>query len=291
MNTATQNKSSKLARYTAVAGAVIAGSNVNAQIVYTDLVPDVVLDTLSAPYMLDFNNDASPDLVFGAQHFIGSGSQSGIQFTYIGNGAVVGIPAGNALIGVAGSSSAFDLTALNAGDPISSAQNFGASSSNALALNAVINAGIAGTFPVTQGNFIGVSNKFLGAHFAIAGATHYGWVQLSVNQLADQLTIHDYAYNATADAALNAGQMVGLENVKVEDKVTIFTTLNNANINVTPDLIGGNILMVAMNGAIVSTKKITDVNTAITFEGIETGIYTISAQFEGGNVSKRVYIK
>ena len=85
--------------------------------------------------------------------------------------------------------------------------------------------------------------------------------------------------------------MVGLENVKVEDKVTIFTTLNNANINVTPDLIGGNILMVAMNGAIVSTKKITDINTAITFEGIETGIYTISAQFEGGNVSKRVYIK
>jgi len=291
MKTATQNKSSKLARYTAVAGAVIAGSNVNAQIVYTDLVPDVVLDTLSAPYMLDFNNDASPDLVFAAAHLVGSGSTNGIQYTYLGNGVAISIPAGNAVIGVAGASSAFDLTALNAGDPISSAQNFGASTSNFLAINAVVNAGIAGTFPIAQGNFLGVSHKFLGAHFAIAGTTHYGWVQLSVNQLADTLTIYDYAYNGTADAALNAGQMVGLENIKVEDKVTIFTTLNNANINVTPDLIGGNILMVAMNGAIVSSKKITDINTAITFEGIETGIYTISAQFESGNVSKRVYIK
>ena len=98
MKTATPSKQSKLAQYTAVAGALIAGSNVNAQIVYTDVSPDAVLDSLSAPYMLDFNNDANPDLIFSVQHLVGAGSTSGIQFTYVGDGCVVGFPAGNQVI-------------------------------------------------------------------------------------------------------------------------------------------------------------------------------------------------
>jgi hypothetical protein len=37
--------------------------------------------------------------------------------------------------------------------------------------------------------------------------------------------------------------------------------------------------------------NISDINTTIEFEGINTGIYTISAQFEAGKVSKRAYVK
>ena len=146
MKTSTQSKQSKLAQYTAVAGALIAGSNVNAQIVYTDVSPDAVLDSLSAPYMLDFNNDANPDLVFSVQNIAGAGSQSGLPFTYVGDVCAVGFPAGNQVIGAV-SSSSFAISALNAGDPISSAQNFGGSSSSALAINALITAPGAGRLP------------------------------------------------------------------------------------------------------------------------------------------------
>ncbi|MCF8330599.1 MAG: hypothetical protein K9I37_09705, partial [Crocinitomicaceae bacterium] len=104
MKTSTPSKQSKLAQYTAVAGALIAGSNVNAQIVYTDVSPDAVLDSLSAPYMLDFNNDANPDLIFSVQHVVGAGSTSGIQFTYVGDVCAVGFPAGNQVIGAVSSS-------------------------------------------------------------------------------------------------------------------------------------------------------------------------------------------
>ncbi len=48
MKKTTINKS-KLAGYTAAAGAVVAGSSVNAQIVYTNVNPDVVIDSLTAP--------------------------------------------------------------------------------------------------------------------------------------------------------------------------------------------------------------------------------------------------
>lgn len=291
MKNSTLTKNSKLAQYTAVAGALIAGSSVDAQIVYTDISPDAVLDSTSAPYLLDFNNDANPDLVFSVQHLVGTGSQSGIQFTYIGDAAAVGFPVGNQVLGAVSSSSSFAVTALNAGDPISAAQNFGGSSSSALALNALITAPGAGTFPVTAGDFLAASNKFLGAKFVVGANTHYGWVQLSVNAMSTLLTIHDYAFNATPVGALNAGQMVGLENVNVEDKATIKTTLNNATLNVTPDLIGGTLQIVSINGQVVKSVTITDINTTIEFEGINTGIYTISAQFEAGKVSKRAYVK
>lgn len=290
MKNSTLSKNSKLAQYTAVAGALIAGSSVDAQIVYTNISPDAVLDSTSAPYMLDFNNDANPDLVFSVQHLVGTGSQSGIPFTYIGDAAAVGFPVGNQVLGAV-SSSSFAVTALNAGDPISAAQNFGGSSSSALGLNALITAPGAGTFPVTAGDFLAASNKFLGAKFVVGANTHYGWVQLSVNAMATLLTIHDYAFNATPAGALNAGQMVGLENVNVEDKATIKTTLNNATLNVTPDLIGGTLQIVSINGQVVKSVTITDINTTIEFEGINTGIYTISAQFEAGKVSKRAYVK
>ena len=95
-------------------------------------------------------------------------------------------------------------------------------------------------------------------------------MQLSANGTASQLTIHDFAFNGTPDGALNAGQMVGLENVNVEDKVSIKTTLNNATINVTPDLIGGLLQVVSINGQVVKSMNIADINTTIEFEGINS---------------------
>jgi len=65
-------------------------------------------------------------LQFAVQHLAGSGSQSGIQFTYAGAGAVVQWNAGGAVQGVntaTSSGSSFAVSALNSGDAISSAAN------------------------------------------------------------------------------------------------------------------------------------------------------------------------
>ena len=101
----------------------------------------------------------------------------------------------------------------------------------------------------------------------------------------------EYAFNATPDAAINTCQTAGIENVSVEDKVSIKTTLNDATINVTPDLVGGSISMISMAGQVVKTIAISDVNTTISFEGIDSGIYSVVANFEAGSVNKRVYVK
>jgi hypothetical protein len=46
-----------------------------------------------------------------------------------------------------------------------------------------------------------------------------------------------------------------------------------------------------MSGQIVKTVKITDIETVITYDGVDTGIYSVNAKFESGSVNKKVYVK
>ena len=136
-----------------------------------------------------------------------------------------------------------------------------------------------------------INDKYLGFKFTAGANTHYGWARLSVAADATTITIKEYAFNATPDGAISTCQTAGIENVSIDDKVTIKTTLNDATVNVTPDLVGGAINLISMTGQVVKTTSINDVNTTISFEGVESGIYSVVANFEGGSVNKRVYVK
>ncbi|MFG0275988.1 MAG: hypothetical protein ACF8QF_13130 [Phycisphaerales bacterium] len=48
---------------------------------------------------------------------------------------------------------------------------------------------------------------FVGVEFLIDGATHYGWIRLHVARVSGVATIFDYAYQATPDVGINAGQV------------------------------------------------------------------------------------
>jgi hypothetical protein len=276
-----------LKQCTAVAGAIVAQGNINAQVVVTDLNPDVIVDSLSAPYSLDFNNDANPELNFFVQHINGSSSTQGVQFTYDGAVAGLNITPGMNLIGAPGtgsSSSSFQLTALNNGDPIASAANFGTSANNILGLDMIVDAGLFGQIPIQQGNFLNQSNKYLGGKLTAGANTFYGWVELSVNSNASQITIHKYAYQSTPNTSILAGEggNSGLEQVALENKVKI---------NVTPDLIGAAVSIVSMSGQSLKSDVLTDVNNTISFDGISTGIYQVVVSTSTEKTTERVYIK
>jgi ABC-type methionine transport system permease subunit len=284
MKKTTSINKSKLAGYTAVAGAIVAGGAANAQITYMDVNPDVVIDsntTLINPYAIDFNNDATPDIVLGVAHIEGATS----TFTYNGAFAYAGILDSNAIIA---SDTATIAAALDCGVAVSAAATFGNSSYGNFGYAALIN----GTIPFASTTpFLGATDKYLGVKFNAASGTHYAWVKLSVAANAETITVQEYAFNATPDEAISTCQTVGIEDVSVENKVTIKTTLNDATINVTPDLIGGSISMVSMAGQVVKTIVISDVNTTISFEGVDSGIYSVTANFASGSVNKRVYVK
>jgi hypothetical protein len=290
----------KIAGFTAVAGAIIAGNVVDAQIVYTDVSPDVVIDTTMGMYAIDFNNDAVPDVQFTITHVTGTGTYGsyGSTFTYQFDAtyaaAIAGTGGGLQQTLVAGSGSSSTMTSalapLNNGDAINGTAMF--TQYGTLALDALITIPAIGyNYPFQGGEFIGVTDKFLGAKFLAGANTHYGWVRLDVAADASTITIKDYAFNATPDGEILAGQTVNLEDIAIENKVTVKTTLNEAFINVTPDLIGGTVNLFNLSGQVVASTIIKEINTRLSFEGIDTGIYTVAAQFDGGQVNKKVYVK
>jgi hypothetical protein len=296
MKTLSSSNKTRLKQYTAVAGALVAQGNVNAQVVATNLNPDVIVDSLSAPYALDFNNDANPELAFFVQHISGASSTQGVQFTYEGAAAGAQLSPGVSLVGAVGtgsSSSSFQVSALNNGDPISAAANFGTSSNAALGLDLLVDAGVLGQIPVQQGNFLNQSNKFLGAKLTAGANTYYGWVELSVNSNASQITIHGYGYQATANTQILAGEggNSGLELISLSDKVTIVGTPEQVNINVTPDVIGANVSFVSMSGQTLKTEKLTDVNNTLSFDDLSTGIYQVVVSNGTETTTQRVYVK
>jgi hypothetical protein len=203
-------KDSKLGNYVALASAVIASNSLNSQVIYTD-IPDVTIDSTSAPFLIDFDNNAVPEITLAVQRVDGTNTYQGIPLTYEGALAVGVLGSNVALAGAIGSGSgsssySFQISALNDGDPISANQAFGSSSYNVLAGDILVDAGFAGTFPYQFGPFLDATDKFLGASFLINGEVHYGWVRLSVAANASTITIKDYAYNDCSNGTINAGQ-------------------------------------------------------------------------------------
>ena len=296
------NTHSKLKAYSAAAGSLVLSGVASAQnLQYTNVNPDVILDKNSGPFEMDFNNDLGPDMTFQVAFATGSGSSTynGIPFTYVYNGSQVSAtpgPLGGVQGQVIGSSSTFGVTALNSGDAIAAANNF---SSQQAAL------GVQGTVSVpafnfnydfNQGEFLGVSQKFLGMKFSAGSGVHYGWVRLSLDTLDPaglKLTIHDYAYNGDADQPINAGDPSALiiAQAALEDKVSISPLLDGVAVNVTPDLLGSELVLSDMSGKEVNSIAINDIGTVLGYTDLKTGIYFATLKSEQGSVSKKVYVK
>jgi len=57
----------------------------------------------------------------------------------------------------------------------------------------------------TDPNFQDLGDRYVGCKFSLGTNTHYGWVRVSFDG-NKTLTVKDYAYEATADTAINAGE-------------------------------------------------------------------------------------
>jgi hypothetical protein len=293
---------SKLKSYSVAAGSLMISGVATAQnLQYTDVNPDVILDKNSNPYDMDFNNDQTLDMNFGVVLTNGSGSATymGIPFTYVYNveqAAVFPATNGGVQGQIVGSSSTFGVTALNSGDAIAAANNFGSQQATLGVKGSISIPAFNYNFPISQGEFLGVSQKFLGMRFSAGASIHYGWVRLSLDTLDPaglKLTIHDYAYNGDADQPINAGDPSAsiIAQAAIEDKVSISPLLDGVAVNVTPDLLGSELVLSDMSGKEVNSVSINDIGTVLGYADLKTGIYFATVKSSQGSISKKVYVK
>ena len=285
------SKKNNLGKYTAIAGAFLASGAVNAQIQYTDVDPDQVVDLNNSPFNLDMDGDAVNDFIFSIEQVAGSGTYGGglINYSYSGTVANVSASNGGVIGSVSSQASMYIASALSSGNAIDNGGNFLSQGILAGEIDVVVTGIYSTSLTQYPGVFPGQTDQFIGVNFDISGSTHYGWIRLDAE--VDQITIKDYAYVVNAGAGLDAGQMVGLEDVDISQKVTFKTMLDAAKVNVTPDLLGGVITITDMQGRQISSTDIEELNTTIDYSTVNAGIYMIAVQAKSGTVSKKVYIR
>ena len=198
----TSNKN--LAFYSAVAGAVaLAADPSNADMVYTDIDPDAVLSTSGAVFDIDFEQSGTNQFTIALQF-----NEQTLHSTkqWIANQAAIISDTPNA-------SWRSDVTtspgygsgalALFNGQPVDSPNAYWGRREDFT--NNMAN--YSTLLGYQNGNFINSTNKFVGAKFKIAGNTHYGWINVQINQDATKVTITGYAYNSDPGGNIRAGTL------------------------------------------------------------------------------------
>lgn len=186
----------RLQKYGLGAAAIVAGTTASGQVVYTDVIPDDTVSGNGDSYLLDLDNNASVDfnlLVYSGTY---SNSYYGVFYSLQAMG-------GSAL----GSNRFMNDTygyayALNNGTPI----NNGAASwgSSALMRANYFVSYLGSTYNYSYGNWGIAPDRYLGLRLNVAGSLHYGWVRISVLS-NNTFVVHDYAYESTANASIDAG--------------------------------------------------------------------------------------
>jgi hypothetical protein len=276
----------KLKAYSLTAGSLTAAAAAQGQIVHTDLIPDVVIDS-GAVYLLDIDANATPDAAFSSNFYVDSASGDRYGYAFLN----LYPTAQNATLGNLFSGTIPLPFALNAGDSISPSSPDWRDTS---ALNGLQY--LAFVYPQpgpVYGNWAGVSDKYVGFRFNAGAQVHYGWARLSVTADGETITIKEYAYNSAAGQGIVAGQtnavgvaeqLAGTPAVHVYDR-TLF-------VNLTPQMpLGGTLQVFNTTGQVVRTESINEASMRISLGELASGVYLVQVvQPNGSVVTRKVYL-
>jgi hypothetical protein len=279
----------RLGKYTAAAAALVGAAGANAQVVYTNVDPDLSVDAApGTPTLegLDLNNDANPDFALFSEDTIAT---NGSRYRYTIVAPYGTAASSNAVAGetVTFSSSTFNYAlALNSGDMINAALTWVAAT-NTMAFN------VDSANPYSE-NWNGVTDKYLGLKFVVAGNTHYGWARLDVDAIGDVWTLKDYAYQSTPDSTILAGEGAATNNISeaaMEQLVHFVNQPNNSvKLMINEALTEGVVSLVSSNGQLISNGNVDGKQFIVDLNGLSAGIYIVNASFAEGSITKKVIV-
>ncbi|MFN3940845.1 MAG: hypothetical protein ACK4IY_09675, partial [Chitinophagales bacterium] len=199
-----QNK--QLKQYSASAIAFLSACTGNAQIIYTDIDPDVVIDAPGGIFELDMDNNGASDFIFSATSISFTSTTASGVFQNFLNGVFVSPVNSNSIAGHNGMGSSFAYPfALENAIVIDSALEFTNIYFQSLAYSFYAIKNGSEVIPVLSvGDWLdGETDKFVGFRFKIGTEPHFGWARLDVSAENNSFTVKDYAYNSVANAAIS----------------------------------------------------------------------------------------
>lgn len=279
----------KLKSYSALASAVFGtAAAADAQIVYTDVTPDVTLsvinDSLNS-YDVDFDNAGTPDMAIATYGYLynygGTDYQLNYVYSFVAPNATAALVAA---METAGTSSFPATTSLASGTAIGSSATW------------LDTTAAGGTFYFTSAygftqTLLGTANTgtdtYIGARFLIGANTHYGWVRINVAADASSVVIKDYAYNATANGPINAGQTVGV----AEIAATSWNAYSNGSSIIVKADFDGNVEVIDMTGNLITSGVIANGELTMNVSNASAGMYLVRVTNGTTTATKKISLK
>ncbi len=284
-NKYSKTTSKRLMAYSAMAAALVAGTDANAEIIYTD-IEDVTIG-IGEMYDLDIDGDAVMDFHFRVS-FTSSSKGSVWSFgTAFGNYTSLGVGnSSNQIIGYAGTFYNY-ASFLEEGDPIGALGPW--LNYPSLSNSAVVASNFYGA---TYGAFPGSGEGFAGIQFLIDGSLYYGWVRLVADIDPVYITIIDMAYETEQGVAIEAGATtspVAVVNLPV-GSVEAYNFGSVVHINNIAGIQDGLVQIFSMNGDEVFNIPLTMGMMQIDLSHIAKANYMLRITTQEGQFTRQVFM-
>ena len=267
------NRTISVLQYSAVATTLLAIDNdLNAQIIYEDINPDLVYgDDL----LIDLDLDGNNDFRFTKSHLWDSTLSYDHCYSIVQFG-VIPLAPGNAIVGLDPSYGSCWAYRLDSGYLINSSAQFVSGQYLGIAKkNREVDCNFASSI-IEDWNFssqspaITEANLLLGFRLNIDDCYYHGWMRYAIIDSVEFISIKDYAFNTDCGSGIYAG--------KIKSDVSTVTATFNGNailINIPDKMINSNISIYAISGQLVFTGIIENINTSISADRILNGIYVV----------------
>ncbi|MFM9943741.1 MAG: T9SS type A sorting domain-containing protein [Bacteroidia bacterium] len=252
--------------------AMMFSASANAQIVYTDIVPDsifTITSLASQTYNLDINGDGTSDFSISAARvsFLGVLS-SYVRMSPQGSNAII-------------TTTFNQVKKLVLGDTISSSQAW--QDTTGQVLKSYSQYGFDP--PTTKGEWNTVVDGYVGLQLTNAGQTYYGWVRMdvTVSLSSASMTIKDYAFNSIPNQPILAGQTTTTGIIENSSASSINLFPNPATNHLTIDLLAAmekvKVTITDITGKIIySTIPTVTQRVEVNTKDFAEGIYVVLIQ-------------
>lgn len=289
---------------------LIPTSKAHAQVIYTDIDPDIVLDTYEENGFVDMDNNGTFDFSFqrGNTQYSTLTYSGGAGHTFTRTVIWASFP-DSPDNEIAGSYNTFSSSftryypyAINLGDIITIDEPDGLSFQDwpfqRMAYKLKID---GGNITGSGGNWFPEKiDRYLGVHFVDGDENyHYGWIRCSVLDSGDVLIIKDYAYEMEVDKPIYAGDTINFNAVEeiYLPGITIYSFESDIYIIADEKYINSNEVKTAsvkilnLSGELIYETTLNEKNTKITFDELPPSLYLVEVTLGNDKMVKKVILQ
>ncbi|HRF75467.1 MAG TPA: T9SS type A sorting domain-containing protein [Chitinophagales bacterium] len=283
--------------YATLAAMFLHQENSSAEVIYTDIEPDILIHNPGQIFILDINDDGIADFnfLFSTTHFAYFTYFGGINFYQLN--AILALPQNdNAIAAFTGSGGAYVYPyVIDEGISIGPVTgNFSDKSIQTMAYQfyAIIQSYFYYPIYIAGDWVFGETKKYVGLQLHANDSIYYGWLRLDVATNNRSFTVRDFAFETVAETAISTFIPVAINQISPTYNCDIYANANTIYINLHSTNNKNAIATIYnLEGRKILSKEINNGTNSISIENVPAGMYIVNVNCEDQIKSETILLQ